>query len=71
MVKLPTRQRGCTHVRCDASHAAEEQAQQFDTKEFRHTLTRGEKYNRSGFGYKKEMLKQMDVEYTSKSLGVN
>jgi 4-hydroxy-3-methylbut-2-enyl diphosphate reductase len=28
-------------------------------------LTRGEKYNRSGYGYKKEMLKQMDVEYTS------
>lgn len=30
-------------------------------------MTRGEKYNRSGYGYKKEMLKQMDVEYTSKS----
>lgn len=28
-------------------------------------MTRGEKYNRSGYGYKKEMLKQMDVEYTS------
>jgi hypothetical protein len=40
--------------------------EQFDTKEFRKTLTREENYNRSGYGYKKEMLKQMDVEYTSK-----
>lgn len=49
--------------RCDTSNAAEQQ--QFDTKEFRKTLTRGENYNRSGYGFKKEMLKLMDVEYTS------
>lgn len=52
-------------IRCDASPAAEEQEKKFDSKEFRKTLTRGENYNRSGFGYKKEMLQQMDVEYTS------
>ncbi|KAG0504260.1 hypothetical protein KC19_12G036900 [Ceratodon purpureus] len=52
-------------ARCDASHAGEEPVQQVDTKEFRHRLVRGENYNKSGFGYKQEMLKQMDVEYTS------
>jgi len=52
-------------IRCDASPAAEEQEKKFDSKEFRKTLTRGENYNRSGFGYKKEMLQMMDVEYTS------
>lgn len=59
------RQKGWRLARCDASHDAAE-AQQFDTKEFRHTLTRGQNYNKTGFGYKKEMLQQMDVEYTSK-----
>lgn len=68
-LRIPGRQRrACELARCDASNAAEEQAQQFDTKEFRRTLTRGENYNRSGYGYKKEMLKQMDVEYTSEFL---
>jgi hypothetical protein len=28
-------------------------------------LTRSENYNKSGFGYKKEMLLQMEEEYTS------
>lgn len=69
-LRLPARvgrRRASELTRCDASHAAEEQAQvkSVDTKEFRHKLTRGENYNRSGWGYKKEMLKQMDVEYTS------
>ncbi|KAG0575711.1 hypothetical protein KC19_5G025100 [Ceratodon purpureus] len=54
--------RPCSFPRCcNASHAADE----FDTKEFQFKLMRGEKYNRSGYGYKKGMLKQMDVEYTS------
>lgn len=74
-LRLPARvgrRRASELTRCDASHAAEEQAQvkSVDTKEFRHKLTRGENYNRSGWGYKKEMLKQMDVEYTSTSIGV-
>lgn len=65
------RQRGWRRAcaRCDASHAGEEPVQQVDTKEFRHRLVRGENYNKSGWGYKQEMLKQMDVEYTSKFLG--
>lgn len=56
----------CKRVRCDASHAAEERAQEIDTREFRKALTRGEKYNKTGYGYKKEMLDKMSVEYTSK-----
>ncbi|XP_024387278.1 4-hydroxy-3-methylbut-2-enyl diphosphate reductase, chloroplastic isoform X2 [Physcomitrium patens] len=55
----------CKRVRCDASHAAEERAQEIDTREFRKALTRGEKYNKTGYGYKKEMLDKMSVEYTS------
>ncbi len=47
--------------------AASEQSeqQQFDSKAFRKTLTRSENYNKTGFGYKKEMLLQMEEEYTS------
>lgn len=52
-------------VRCDAAPAAEDQLEQFDTKNFRKTLTRSNNYNKNGFGYKKEMLQQMDLEYTS------
>ncbi|XP_008790227.2 4-hydroxy-3-methylbut-2-enyl diphosphate reductase, chloroplastic-like [Phoenix dactylifera] len=37
----------------------------FDTKEFRHNLTRSENYNRRGFGHKKATLELMNREYTS------
>lgn len=43
-----------------------DQSECFDSKSFRKTLTRSDNYNRSGFGYKKEMLQQMEDEYTSK-----
>ncbi|CAK9227266.1 unnamed protein product [Sphagnum troendelagicum] len=43
-----------------------DQSEYFDSKSFRKTLTRSDNYNRSGFGYKKEMLQQMEEEYTSK-----
>ncbi|CAM6076456.1 unnamed protein product [Sphagnum tenellum] len=42
-----------------------DQSEYFDSKSFRKTLTRSDNYNRSGFGYKKEMLQQMEEEYTS------
>ncbi|CAM6049232.1 unnamed protein product [Sphagnum compactum] len=42
-----------------------DQSEYFDSKSFRKTLTRSDNYNRSGFGYKKEMLHQMEEEYTS------
>jgi len=45
--------------------ASEQPEQQFDSKAFRKTLTRSENYNKTGFGYKKEMLLQMEEEYTS------
>jgi hypothetical protein len=48
-----------------AAAAPEQSEQQFDSKAFRKTLTRSENYNKSGFGYKKEMLLQMEEEYTS------
>ncbi len=48
-----------------AAAASEQSEQQFDSKAFRKTLTRSENYNKSGFGYKKEMLLQMEEEYTS------
>ena len=38
----------------------------FDKKAFRHNLTRSEKYNRRGFGHKKETLELMNQQYTSK-----
>jgi hypothetical protein len=43
-----------------------DQSEYFDSKSFRKTLTRSDNYNRNGFGYKKEMLQQMEEEYTSK-----
>jgi hypothetical protein len=43
-----------------------DQSEYFDSKSFRKTLTRSDNYNRSGFGYKNEMLQQMEEEYTSK-----
>ncbi len=48
-----------------AAAASEQSEQQFDSKAFRKTLTRSENYNKTGFGYKKEMLLQMEEEYTS------
>nr|AJT35505.1 hydroxy-2-methyl-2-(E)-butenyl 4-diphosphate reductase [Gentiana rigescens] len=38
---------------------------EFDTKKFRHDLTRSEMYNRKGFGHKEETLELMNQEYTS------
>ncbi|XP_024362949.1 4-hydroxy-3-methylbut-2-enyl diphosphate reductase, chloroplastic [Physcomitrium patens] len=68
-LRVSTRQRGgrraCEPARCDATHPAEDHVEQVDTREFRRTLSRGKNYNRNGYGYKKEMLEQMDVEYTS------
>lgn len=37
----------------------------FDSKTFRRDLNKNERYNRSGFGHKKEMLELIDKEYTS------
>ncbi|XP_071727950.1 uncharacterized protein [Rutidosis leptorrhynchoides] len=37
----------------------------FDAKVFRHNLTRSDKYNRKGFGHKKETLVLVNQEYTS------
>ncbi len=48
-----------------AAASSERSEQQFDSKAFRKTLTRSENYNKTGFGYKKEMLLQMEEEYTS------
>jgi len=44
-------------VRCSADS-------DFDPKVFRKNLTRGENYNRKGFGRKEETLKLMNREYT-------
>nr|AKJ66192.1 1-hydroxy -2-methyl-2-(E)-butenyl-4-diphosphate reductase [Huperzia serrata] len=56
-------------VRCaDQGSVATESAadsEHFDSKTFRKKLTRSENYNRSGFGYKKETLEAMALEYTS------
>ncbi|CAL1353381.1 unnamed protein product [Linum trigynum] len=37
----------------------------FDSKAFRHNLTRSKNYNRRGFGHKEETLELMSQEYTS------
>ncbi|KAJ3672795.1 hypothetical protein LUZ60_006169 [Juncus effusus] len=54
-------------VRCAAADGEPPSlgAADFDKKQFRHNLTRGENYNRKGFGYKKETLELMSTEYTS------
>lgn len=49
--------------RCMASLSADPE---FKTKEFRKNLTRGENYNRQGFGRKKETLELISREYYSK-----
>ncbi|CAN1255511.1 4-hydroxy-3-methylbut-2-enyl diphosphate reductase, chloroplastic [Linum perenne] len=38
---------------------------EFDSKVFRHNLTRSKNYNRRGFGHKEETLELMNQEYTS------
>ncbi|CAI0377146.1 unnamed protein product [Linum tenue] len=38
---------------------------EFDSKVFRHNLTRSKNYNRRGFGHKEETLELMSQEYTS------
>lgn len=38
---------------------------EFDSKKFRHDLTRSKNYNRKGFGHKEETLELMNQEYTS------
>ncbi|KAJ4716452.1 4-hydroxy-3-methylbut-2-enyl diphosphate reductase [Melia azedarach] len=46
----------------------------FDAKQFLHKFTRGENYNRRGFGHKEETMELMNQEYTSviiKTLGDN
>lgn len=50
-------------VRC---HSVEEsEAPAVDGRAFRRSLNKSDNYNRSGFGYKKEMLARMEQEYTS------
>eukprot|EP00475_Leptophrys_vorax_P017295 TRINITY_DN2394_c0_g1_i4.p1 TRINITY_DN2394_c0_g1~~TRINITY_DN2394_c0_g1_i4.p1 ORF type:complete len:514 (-),score=49.98 TRINITY_DN2394_c0_g1_i4:211-1647(-) len=51
-------------VRC---HGAEEAAATtaVDGRAFRRQLNKSDNYNRSGFGFKKEMLERMEQEYTS------
>lgn len=65
--KLPLLRRAAAGARCDGAPQAQavEATEPFDSKTFRHNLTRSENYNRQGFGHKKEMLAQMDKEYTS------
>nr|AIP91968.1 1-hydroxy-2-methyl-2-(E)-butenyl-4-diphosphate reductase [Gentiana macrophylla] len=56
-------------VRCSAAGEAPSSSvsvdSEFDTKKFRHDLTRSEMYNRKGFGHKEETLELMNQEYTS------
>ncbi|KAI3957517.1 hypothetical protein MKX01_001876 [Papaver californicum] len=56
-------------VRCHVSDASSSSSSSsdldFDTKVFRHNLTRGKNYNRKGFGHKVETLELMNQEYTS------
>ncbi|CAN6309484.1 unnamed protein product [Urochloa humidicola] len=58
-------------VRCDAAPPSSSAAAaasldpNFDKKAFRHNLTRGDNYNRKGFGRKEETLQLMSQEYTS------
>ncbi|CAN0909940.1 4-hydroxy-3-methylbut-2-enyl diphosphate reductase, chloroplastic [Linum grandiflorum] len=41
---------------------------EFDSKVFRHNLTRSKNYNRRGFGHKDETLELMNQEYTSSDI---
>ncbi|KAG6410735.1 hypothetical protein SASPL_128802 [Salvia splendens] len=59
-------------LRCSAarggdasSSAVEPESADFDSKVFRHNLTRSKNYNRKGFGHKEETLEQMSQEFTS------
>ncbi|CAD5183240.1 unnamed protein product [Musa acuminata subsp. malaccensis] len=53
-------------IRCGGAEGdALEANLDFDKKAFRHNLTRSEKYNRRGFGHKKETLELMNQQYTS------
>ncbi|RZC55137.1 hypothetical protein C5167_013997 [Papaver somniferum] len=53
------------HVSDASSSASSSSDSDFDTKVFRHNLTRGKNYNRKGFGHKVETLELMNQEYTS------
>ncbi|KAL3700410.1 hypothetical protein R1sor_018432 [Riccia sorocarpa] len=58
---------GLVLTRChgSASSGTEQSTESFDTKNFRRSLSSSGNYNRSGFGHKKEMLEQINKEYTS------
>ncbi|KAI3896206.1 hypothetical protein MKX03_023356 [Papaver bracteatum] len=53
------------HVSDASSSASSSSDSDFDTKVFRHNLTRGKNYNRKCFGHKVETLELMNQEYTS------
>ncbi|KDP46213.1 hypothetical protein JCGZ_10053 [Jatropha curcas] len=65
----PLNRRKPFSVRCAAAAGDESSSvameSEFDTKAFRHNLTRSKNYNRRGFGYKEETLELMSQEYTS------
>jgi 4-hydroxy-3-methylbut-2-en-1-yl diphosphate reductase len=67
--RVRSQRRALSSVRCDATPPPAASASldpDFDKKAFRHNLTRGDNYNRKGFGHKKETLELMSQEYTSK-----
>ncbi|KAL8542848.1 hypothetical protein ACS0TY_003655 [Phlomoides rotata] len=60
------RQQKTYSLRCSAVvDAASSTSADFDSKVFRHNLTRSKNYNRKGFGHKQETLEQMSQEFTS------
>ncbi|XP_071736774.1 4-hydroxy-3-methylbut-2-enyl diphosphate reductase, chloroplastic-like [Rutidosis leptorrhynchoides] len=56
-------------VRCSAGESSSSPSisvgSEFDAKVFRHNLTRSDNYNRKGFGHKKEITEQMNIEFNS------
>ncbi|CAI5951418.1 unnamed protein product [Closterium sp. NIES-64] len=64
-VSRPSRAAGAKRLPAGIRCHGEESEAAVDGRAFRRALNKSDNYNRSGFGYKKEMLERMEQEYTS------
>ncbi|CAI7784840.1 unnamed protein product, partial [Closterium sp. NIES-54] len=64
-ISRPSRAAGAKRLPAGIRCHGEESEAAVDGRAFRRALNKSDNYNRSGFGYKKEMLERMEQEYTS------
>ncbi|CAI5513356.1 unnamed protein product [Closterium sp. Naga37s-1] len=64
-ISIPSRAAGAKRLPAGIRCHGEESEAAVDGRAFRRALNKSDNYNRSGFGYKKEMLERMEQEYTS------